>query len=69
MIIPSLVIKIAFIYTSDRMTFIHGSNYTPTYRVSIELFPKVKPPHFSAAISEVDKEGRIKPVLIYRPGR
>lgn len=65
----ALIVKVAFIYTADRLTYLHGGKYAPTYRVSAQLHPTVKVPHFSAAISEVGKEGNIKPVMIYRPGR
>lgn len=69
MILETLIVKMAFIYTADRMTYLHGAKYAPTYRVSVQLTPEFKSPHFSAAISELGKDGGIKPVMIYRPGR
>jgi hypothetical protein len=68
-IFETLVIKVAFVYTTERMTYLHGARYAPTYRVSVQLVPEPKKPHFSAAISELGKDGGIKPVMIYRPGR
>ena len=64
-----IVIKIAFILSADKATFMYGRKYIPTYRVSKQLTPEVKPLHFSAAISEVNKIGTIKPIIIYKPGR
>jgi hypothetical protein len=63
----SFVVKVAFIYTAERMTYLHGSKYAPTYRVSIQLVPTVKNPHFTAAISELGKDGSIRPRMIYKP--
>lgn len=63
------VIKIAFILSADKQSFMYGRKYIPTYRVSKQIGPEIKPIHFSAAISEVNKVGTIKPIIIYKPGR
>lgn len=65
MILTSLIVKVAFIYTADRMTYIHGNKYAPTYRVSVRVTPELSKPKFSIAISELDKFGAIrKPTVI-----
>jgi hypothetical protein len=61
-----IIVKVAFIYTADRMTYIHGSKYVPTYRVSMQIHPEIKNPHFTAAISELSKTGQIRPTILYR---
>ena len=67
MLIEFLTIKIAFIYTSERLHIIHGSKYAPTYRVSVGIYPEVTKPKFTAAVSEVKKDGTIfNPVIFYR---
>jgi hypothetical protein len=63
------IIKIAFVLSADKQSFIYGRKYIPTYRVSKQITPEIKPLHFSAAISEVNKTGSIKPIIIYKPGR
>ena len=67
MILTSLVIKVAFVYTADKMSYIHGNKYAPTYRVSVRIVPELTAPKFTAAISEVDKIGTIrKPTIIMK---
>jgi hypothetical protein len=67
MILTSLVVKVAFIYTADRMTYIHGNKYAPTYRISMYVTPELSKPKFTVAISEVDKLGTIrKPFIVMK---
>ena len=67
MIFTSLIVKVAFIYTADRMTYIHGNKYAPTYRVSVRVAPELSIPKFSVAVSELDKLGAIrKPTVVMK---
>lgn len=63
----SLVVKIAFIYISDKQAYLHNNNYVFTARVSAQISPDIHSPHPSIAISKVDKVGTIRPLVIYRP--
>lgn len=63
---PSVILKLAFIFVADRQVYEHGAKYYPTYRVSMTVYPEIRAPKFSAAVSEVSKEGVIKPKVIIR---
>lgn len=67
MLAEALIIKIAFVVQAERMTYIHGSKYAPTYRVSMRIYPRLTAPKFSAAVSEIKKDGTIfRPVVVWK---
>lgn len=63
-----LIIKIAFIFcdTNHRLDLVTHEGLVPTYRISMEIYPSIKPPKVSAAVSRISKDGKIDPVVIIR---
>lgn len=67
MLIEGLIIKAAFVVQAERMTYIHGSKYAPTIRVSVRLHPRMTVPKFSVAVSEIKKDGTIfRPMIVWK---
>jgi hypothetical protein len=66
MILLPLAIKVAFLYEDTRRVDYVKPSIHPTYRVSLQVYPKLKAPHFSAALSDVDRFGIIKPLVLVR---
>lgn len=63
-----IVIKLAFIFcdTNHKVDLITHQGMVPTYRISMQVHPTIKPPKVSAAISEIKKDGKIEPLVIIK---
>ena len=66
LIIPLLSVKLAFLYIDERNSFQFGINkrQTPTYRVSMRVYPEIKKPKITAALSEVRIDNTVKPNIL-----
>ena len=62
----TITVKVAVLYVDERRAYFQGTKFTPTYRVSCHLYPAPTFPKFSVALSEVGKDGAIKPALLIK---
>ena len=60
------VFKIAFLYAGTNKTMLGTTAIIPTYRVSMRVYPQIKPPHFSIAASKITPTGQILPYVIVK---
>jgi hypothetical protein len=61
-----IVVKLAFIYLSTNRSMVGNRAVVPTYRISMQVYPVVKFPHASVALSEIGKTGEASPILIIK---
>lgn len=60
------VVKIAFLYLSTNRNMVGNRAVVPTYRISVQVYPVVKFPHVSAALSEINHVGEASPLFIVK---
>ena len=64
--VTGIIVKLAFLYLSTNRSMIGNRAVVPTYRVSMQVYPAIKFPHASAALSEIGKTGEASPLFIVK---
>lgn len=62
----AIIIKVAFLYVSMNRSMVGNRVVVPTYRISMQVYPRVKLPKASIALSELDRQGDPRPVFLMK---